>query len=146
LQLLAFLSGFPSRDPAPQTTAPEEHLAAIVACCDDKIISKNLEGHVLTWNAGAERLYGDTAGEMVGRSTTRIIPAERMDPFERIMARRAELSKLQREALELALVEGLTHQEVAGKLGIRPLTRPLLSGAGMRRKESGVRPNDAPGR
>jgi len=55
----------------------ESRLAAIVASSDDAIISKTLEGEVLTWNAGAERLFGYKESEVVGKSILLIIPPER---------------------------------------------------------------------
>jgi len=53
-------------------------LASIVENTDAAIISADAQGQVLTWNAGAERLYGYSAEEMIGRSVVSIIPAEKM--------------------------------------------------------------------
>ncbi|HEV2394961.1 MAG TPA: PAS domain S-box protein [Verrucomicrobiae bacterium] len=55
--------------------AATAHLAAIVESCEDAIIGKTLDGTVVSWNAGAERLYGYTAAEMIGRSVFSLVPA-----------------------------------------------------------------------
>jgi PAS domain S-box-containing protein len=62
-------------------------LAAIVESSLDAIISKTLEGVIQTWNAGAERLFGYRAEEAVGRSITLIVPPERLDEEQEILAR-----------------------------------------------------------
>ena len=53
------------------------HLAAVMESSDDAIVAKSLEGIVTAWNTGAERIFGYSAGEMVGKSITTIIPADR---------------------------------------------------------------------
>jgi PAS domain S-box-containing protein len=60
-------------------------LAAIVESSQDAIISQTLDGVVLTWNAGAERLYGYAASEVVGRSIALLIPPELPDELGRIV-------------------------------------------------------------
>ncbi|MDQ1835093.1 bifunctional diguanylate cyclase/phosphodiesterase [Massilia scottii] len=62
-------------------------LAAIVTSSDDAIIGKTLDGIVVSWNAGAERMYGYTAGEMLGQPTSRIIPPELADEMAAILER-----------------------------------------------------------
>src|SRR5579885_3506717 len=57
--------------------ATEALLAAIVASNEDAILSKDIDGVVTSWNAGAERLYGYSAAEMIGRSVGVLIPEER---------------------------------------------------------------------
>ena len=60
-------------------------LAAVVANSDDAIIACRLEGRVRSWNAGAERIYGYTAAEAVGRPLHMLFPPDRLDEFPRIL-------------------------------------------------------------
>lgn len=62
-------------------------LAAIVESSDDPIISKSLDGIITTWNRAAERVFGYTAAEAVGRPVTILIPDERLDEEPTILAR-----------------------------------------------------------
>ncbi len=62
-------------------------LAAVVESTEDAIIGKTLEGVVTNWNAGAERMFGFTADEMIGNSIFRIFPDEYMAEEKAIMAK-----------------------------------------------------------
>ena len=62
-------------------------LAAIVESSDDAIIGKSLEGQILSWNAGAERIFGYTAAEAIGQRIILIIPPERHEEEQVILAR-----------------------------------------------------------
>jgi PAS domain S-box-containing protein len=82
------------RDEAQQLREKEQHserdalqLASIVESSDDAIISKDLNGVVTTWNRGAERLFGYTAEEAVGKSITMLIPADHLDEEPGILRR-----------------------------------------------------------
>ncbi len=65
----------------------QARLAAIVNSSYDAIVSKNLRGIIRTWNTGAERLFGYTAEEAVGKSITIVIPPERLSEEEMILSR-----------------------------------------------------------
>ncbi len=63
------------------------HLATIVESSDDAIIGKNLDGVITSWNAGAERIFGYSAAETLGRSITMLLPPDRADEEPAILAR-----------------------------------------------------------
>jgi PAS domain S-box-containing protein len=62
-------------------------LASIVEFSDDAIVSKNLDGIITSWNKGAERVFGYTAEEAVGRPITIVIPQDRQDEERTILTR-----------------------------------------------------------
>jgi PAS domain S-box-containing protein len=62
-------------------------LASIVTSSDDAILSTTPDGVVLTWNAGAEKLYGYTASEMVGRNSTVFVPEHKRMELAAILER-----------------------------------------------------------
>ena len=59
-----------------EADAVAAQLAAIVASSDDAIIGKTLDGEITSWNAGAKRIFGYEASEMIGQQIIRVIPNE----------------------------------------------------------------------
>jgi len=62
-------------------------MSAIVDSTDDAILSKSLDGIITSWNAGAEKLYGYTAEEAVGREITFIVPPDRKEGISDLLNR-----------------------------------------------------------
>ncbi|QND46603.1 PAS domain S-box protein (plasmid) [Rhizobium lusitanum] len=72
-----------------RTVAEEaaQRFAAIVASSDDAILAKDLNGKIVSWNRGAERLFGYTAEEAIGQSGRMLIPLDRQNEEPEILAR-----------------------------------------------------------
>lgn len=62
-------------------------LAAIVEYADDAIVSLTLNGIVIGWNQGAERMYGYSAEEMIGHRISCLHPPEKQEEYQTVMAR-----------------------------------------------------------
>jgi PAS domain S-box-containing protein len=72
-----------------QADETRARLAAIVDSSDDAIFSVARDDAILTWNTGAERLYGYTANEVIGRNRALLVPAGKTDELNAIMAKAA---------------------------------------------------------
>ena len=98
-------------------------LAAIVGSSDDAILSNTLAGRVLTWNSGAERMFGYKAAEIVGKSLKTIIPPDLHAEEDEILARvergeRIEHFDTQRVAKDGRLIDiSLSVSPVPDRLG-----------------------------
>jgi PAS domain S-box-containing protein len=68
-----------------QTEATAAYLSSLVESCDDAIIGQTLDGTIVSWNSGAERLYGFSSREMAGRSVSILIPKYRPDELPSIL-------------------------------------------------------------
>jgi PAS domain S-box-containing protein len=77
-----------ARNISAQKLADEKQatLAAIVESSDDAIISKTLDSIITTWNKGAEMIFGYTAEEAIGRHISLLLPKDRLDEEDRIIA------------------------------------------------------------
>ncbi len=70
-----------------RSDAFRSRLIAIIESSEDAIISKSLDGIIVSWNRGAEKLFGYSATEVVGKSILLLFPAERVDEEQDIRAR-----------------------------------------------------------
>lgn len=89
--LLIFFEEITERKLAEKEAA---RLASIVESCEDAIFSKALDGRILTWNAGAERLFGFTSIEAIGQSINLIIPPEKLAEERDILKRLSQGEQL----------------------------------------------------
>jgi PAS domain S-box-containing protein len=62
-------------------------LAAIIESSEDAIVSKDLNGIILSWNKAAERIFGYTAAEAIGRSIMMLIPADRLAEEDLVLSK-----------------------------------------------------------
>jgi len=69
---------------------PEGHLAALVESSVDAIISETLDGRILSWNPGAERLYGYSEAEVRGKSISLLVPEGQADELPWLLERVAQ--------------------------------------------------------
>ena len=79
-----------------RTVGKLQELAAIVQSSDDAILSKTLEGTITSWNKGAERMYGYTAEEIVGKSIYMIVPPHLHEELSQIFERLREGERIER--------------------------------------------------
>lgn len=81
-------------------------LAAIVESSEDAILSKNLDGIITSWNRGAERLYGYSQQEAVGRPVTMLVPEDLLDQEAPILERIARGEAIQQYETERQRKDG----------------------------------------
>jgi PAS domain S-box-containing protein len=84
----------------------EAFLAAIVESSDDAIVGKNLNGIILSWNGGAERIFGYSEAEAVGRPISLIIPEERIGEMYDILASIARGTNVERYETQRVTKDG----------------------------------------
>jgi len=79
-----------------QNEATMAYLASIVSTCQDAIVGTDLHGNVVSWNTGAQELYGYTPPEMVGRSISVLIPADRPQELPELHQNLARVERAER--------------------------------------------------
>ena len=93
-------------------------LAAIVESSTDAVIGKDLNGIVTSWNDAAERMFGYSRGEVVGRSITLIIPANHHEDEERFLSKIKRGERIEHFETERLRKDGST---IAISLTVSPI-------------------------
>jgi PAS domain S-box-containing protein len=106
-----------------QADRAARRLAAIVESSDDAIVSKDLNGIVMSWNAAAQRMFGYTADEMIGESIRKLIPADRQGEEDEVLARLRRGEKVDH-------FETLRQHKDGRLLPISLTVSPVVDGAG----------------
>jgi PAS domain S-box-containing protein len=95
-----------------------ERLVEIVESSNDAIIGKKIDGTVTDWNKGAETLYGYTADEMIGRSISVLLPADRPDEVQTLLTMIQEGKPVERYETERMAKDG---RRIEVSLSISPI-------------------------
>ena len=95
-----------------------ERLVEIVESSSDAIIGKKIDGTITDWNKGAEALYGYTADEMIGRSISVLLPADRPDEVQLLLTMIQEGKSVERYETERMAKDG---RQIWVSLSISPI-------------------------
>jgi PAS domain S-box-containing protein len=111
-----------------QAELARARLAAIIESSDDAIVSKQLTGHITSWNEGATRLFGYEAHEMIGQHISRIIPPELLHEEEQIISRLRQGLRIEHYETERVGKDG---RRIPISLSVSPIrdTRGSIVGA-----------------
>ena len=122
------------KDDGPGRTAAQR-LAAIVESSADAIIGKTLDGTITDWNPAAERMYGYSADEAIGRPVTMLFPADRLDESTEILERVRRGERIQSletnrvhkdgHVLEVSITVSPIHDEDRAVVGASTIARDV---------------------
>jgi PAS domain S-box-containing protein len=119
-KVLASIIDITARRQAQRTQA---YFAAIVESTADAIIAKDLNGVVTSWNKAAELIFGYSASEMVGEPITRLLPADRLDEENNILARVRQGERIDR-------LETMRHRKDGTEFPVSLTISPILGAGG----------------
>jgi PAS domain S-box-containing protein len=112
-----------------------QYLAAMVENSDDAIVSKDLDGKILSWNAAATRMYGFADGEAIGRPITIVIPedAERREEELKIRERIARGERIEHYETERCRKDGTRFEVSLSISPVRESSGRIVAAAGFAR-------------
>jgi PAS domain S-box-containing protein len=125
-------------------------LAAIVESSDDAIFTKTLDGRLLSWNRAAERMYGYTTEEVIGKPVSLLLPPDRPEELTRILQgirngervdhletiRRAKDGHLVHVSLTIAPIRDAEGKIVAASTTARDITQRIMAEGALRSSET----------
>ncbi len=128
----------------------QARLVAVIASSDDAIISMTLDAIVLSWNRGAQYMYGYTADEVIGSTTQALIPSDRSDEESVILDRIRRGERIEHFETKRKRKDGTVFdvsiavspiEDTRGKIiGASKITRDITSGS--KRTEAALRESD----
>ena len=120
-----------------QRQVSRQHLAAIVESSEDAIVSKSLKGIIQSWNRGAERIFGYSAEEAIGRPVAMLIPPDRQGEEGRILdairagdrVRHYETVRLRKDGrpIQIALSVSPVYDAQGGVVGASKIARDITA-------------------
>jgi PAS domain S-box-containing protein len=120
-----------------QAAAAQAYLAALVASSDDAIIGKDLNGFIQSCNASAERMFGYTAAELIGRSVRILIPPDRQHEEDEILARMRRGERIEHfetvrmkktgELLDISLTVSPVRDASGAIIGVSKIARDITA-------------------
>jgi two-component system, cell cycle sensor histidine kinase and response regulator CckA len=118
-------------------------LAAIVESSDDAIIGKTLDGIITNWNGGAERIYGYSAGEMIGQSVLRLFPDDLAEELGPVMGQLRRGERVEHYATRRVRKDGQVIDVSVSISPIRDLTGTVVGAATVARDMTAQRALEA---
>ena len=105
------------------TSAPTTLLASIVNSSDDAIVSKTLDGTITSWNPAAEKMYGYSADEILGKNISMVSHPDRPEEMEEILARIRDGERVEH-------YETVRVRKDGRRISILLTVSPILDGSG----------------
>ena len=133
----AFLRDISERTRLREAEASRLHLAALVESSQDAIVAKTLDGRIVSWNRGAQELFGYSAEEVVGASIALLVPPERTDELREILERiqrgervgQLETTRVAKDGrvIDVSLRVSLIHDGAGDVIGASSITRDITA-------------------
>jgi two-component system, cell cycle sensor histidine kinase and response regulator CckA len=123
----------------PSTVDPLPWLAAIVASADEAMLTKTIDGTVITWNDGAAQLFGYSADEMIGGNISRLVPRTLRAECDELLARLSSGERIVRYETQRLRKDGTTVDVELSLSPVRDADGTIVGSTGIARDVGAVR-------